>query len=63
MAKFKIDDKVIDTTEFMKGTGIVTRIMQMPNTKSMVYHVRFGIKSGMAWFLEEELKRDNTYDN
>ena len=39
MAKFKIDDKVIDTTEFIKGTGIITDTTTTPNTGSTKYHV------------------------
>ena len=56
MPKYNIDDKVIDTTEFIKGTGIITKVMPMPTTGSIRYHVEFGAENGSGWFREEELK-------
>ena len=59
MATFKIDDRVIDTTEFIKGTGIVTDITTTPNTGSTRYHVDFKDTNESGWFREVELKEDH----
>ena len=56
MPKYNIDDKVIDTTEFIKGTGIITDVTSAPSTGSIRYHVEFGAENGSGWFREEELK-------
>ena len=56
MPKYKIDDKVIDTTEFIKGTGIITYVMSTPTTGSIRYHVDFKDTKESGWFREEELK-------
>ncbi len=56
MTKYKIDDRVIDTTEFIKGNGTITKVMSMPTTGSIKYHVEFGAENGSGWFREEELK-------
>ena len=56
MAKFKIDDKVIDATEFIKGTGIITDTTPTPNTGSTRYHVDFKDTNESGWFREVELK-------
>ena len=56
MPKYKIDDKVIDTTEFIKGTGIITDVMSTPTTGSIRYHVDFKDTKESGWFREEELK-------
>ena len=56
MAKFKIDDKVIDNTEFIKGTGIITDTTTTPNTGSTRYHVDFKDTNESGWFREVELK-------
>ena len=56
MPKYNIDDKVIDTTEFIKGTGTITKIISMPSTGSLRYHVEFGAENGSGWFRGIELK-------
>ena len=56
MPKYNINDKVIDTTEFIKGTGTITEVMSMPSTGSIRYHVEFGAENGSGWFREGELK-------
>ena len=56
MPKYNINEKVIDTTEFIKGTGIITKVISMPTTGSIRYHVEFGAENGSGWFREEELK-------
>ena len=56
MPKYNIDDKVIDTTEFIKGTGTITKIISMPSTGSLRYHVEFGVENGSGWFRGIELK-------
>ena len=56
MPKYNIDEKVIDTTEFIKGIGTITKVMSMPTTGSIKYHVEFGAENGSGWFSEEELK-------
>ena len=56
MPKFKIDDRVIDTTEYIKGTGTITDVTSTPSTGSIRYHVEFGAENGSGWFREEELK-------
>ena len=55
MPKFKIDDKVIDTTEFLTGTGSITEVALSP-TKLTKYHVEFKDTNESGWFLEEELR-------
>ena len=55
MSKFKMDDKVIDTTEFLKGTGTITEVALNP-TRSARYHVDFKATNESGWFREEELK-------
>ena len=55
LAKFKINDKVIDTTEFIKGTGTVTEVALNP-TRSARYHIDFKDTNESGWFREEELK-------
>ena len=56
MPKYKIDDKVIDTTEFIKGTGTITDVTSTPTTGSIRYHVDFKDTKESGWFREEELK-------
>mgnify|MGYP005831468249 FL=1 len=55
LSKFKINDKVIDTTEFIKGTGTVTEVALNP-TRSARYHIDFKDTNESGWFREEELK-------
>ena len=55
MPKYKIDDKVIDTTEFIKGTGTITDVTSTPTTGSIRYHVDFKDTNESGWFREEEL--------
>ena len=55
MPKFKIDDRVIDTTEFLTGTGSITEVALSP-TKLTKYHVEFKDTNESGWFLEEELR-------
>jgi len=55
LAKFKINDKVIDTNEFIKGTGTVTEVALNP-TRSARYHIDFKDTNESGWFREEELK-------
>ena len=55
MPKYKIDDRVIDTTEFIKGTGTITDVMSTPSTGSIRYHVDFKDTKESGWFREEEL--------
>ena len=56
MPKFNIDERVIDTTEFIKGTGTITKVLSMPTTGSIRYHVDFKDTNESGWFREEELK-------
>ena len=56
MPKFKIDDRVIDTTEFIKGTGTITNVTSTPTTGSIRYHVDFKDTKESGWFREEELQ-------
>ena len=56
MPKYNINDRVIDTTEFIKGTGTITKVMSMPTTGSIRYHVDFKDTNESGWFREEELK-------
>ena len=56
MPKYNIDDKVIDTTKFIKGTGTITDVMSTPSTGSIRYHVDFKDTKESGWFREEELK-------
>ena len=56
MPKYNINDRVIDTTKYIKGTGIITDVMSTPTTGSIRYHVEFGVENGSGWFREEELK-------
>ena len=61
MPKYKIDDKVIDTTEVIKGTGTITDVKIMPTTNSVRYHLEFKDTNESGWFREEELKaKENT---
>ena len=55
MTKYKIDDKVIDTTEYIKGTGTITDVTSTPTTGSIRYHVDFKDTNESGWFREEEL--------
>ena len=55
MPKYKIDDKVIDTTKFIKGTGTITDVTSTPTTGSIRYHVDFKDTKESGWFREEEL--------
>ena len=55
LAKSKINDKVIDTNEFIKGTGTVTEVALNP-TRSARYHIDFKDTNESGWFREEELK-------
>ena len=55
MPKYKIDDRVIDTTEFIKGTGTITDVTSTPTTGSIRYHVDFKDTNESGWFREEEL--------
>ena len=55
MPKYKIDDKVMDTTEFIKGTGTITEIALSP-TRPTRYHVDFKDTNESGWFREEEIK-------
>ena len=55
MSKFKIDDKVIDNTEFIKGVGTVTEVALNP-TRPAKYHIDFKDTNESGWFREEELK-------
>jgi|TARA_Y100000296_G_scaffold72433_1_gene88790 hypothetical protein len=55
LAKFKMDDKVIDTTEFIKGVGTITEVALNP-TRSARYHIDFKDTNESGWFREEELK-------
>ena len=55
LSKFKMDDRVIDTTEFLKGTGTITEVALNP-TRSARYHVEFKDTNESGWFREEELK-------
>ena len=50
-----MDDKVIDTTEFIKGVGTVTEVALNP-TRSARYHIDFKDTNESGWFREEELK-------
>ena len=56
MPKYNINEKVIDTTEFIKGTGTITDVMSTPSTGSIRYHVDFKDTKESGWFREEELK-------
>ena len=56
MPKYKIDDRVIVTTEFIKGTGTITEVTSTPTTGSIRYHVDFKDTNESGWFREEELK-------
>ena len=56
MPKFKIDDRVIDTTEYIKGTGTITDVTSTESTGLIKYWVDFGETNGAGWFREEELK-------
>ena len=56
MPKYNINNKVIDTTEFIKGTGTITDVMSTPSTDSIRYHVNFKDTQESGWFREEELK-------
>ena len=56
MPKFKIDEKVIDTTEYIKGIGTITDGTSTPSTGSIRYHVDFKDTNESGWFREEELK-------
>jgi len=63
MPKYNINDKVIDTTEFIKGTGTITEscfrvtgVTSTPTTGSIRYHVDFKDTNESGWFREEELK-------
>ena len=56
MPKYNINNKVIDTTEYIKGTGTITDVMSTPNTGSIRYHVDFKDTKESGWFREEELK-------
>ena len=56
MPKYKIDDKVIDTTKFIKGTGTITDVMSTPSTGSIRYHVDFKDTKESGWFREEDLQ-------
>ena len=61
MPKYKIDDKVIDTTEFIKGIGIITEVTSTSSTGSIRYYVDFKDTNESGWFREEELKaQENT---
>ena len=55
MSKFKIDDKVLDNTEFIKCVGTVTEVALNP-TRSAKYHIDFKDTNESGWFREEELK-------
>ena len=55
LSKFKMDDKVIDTTEFIKGVGTITEVSLNP-TRSARYHIDFKDTNESGWFCEEELK-------
>ena len=55
LSKFKMDDRVIDTTEFLKGTGTIIEVALNP-TRSARYHVDFKDTNESGWFREEELK-------
>ena len=55
MPKYNINDKVIDTTEFIKGTGTITEVSLNP-TRSARYHIDFKDTNESGWFREEELK-------
>ena len=54
--KYNIDNKVIDTTENIKGTGTITAVKIMTTTKNVRYHVDFKDTNESGWFREEELK-------
>ena len=56
MPKYNINEKVIDTTEFIKGTGTITDVTSTPTTGSIRYHVDFKDTKESGWFREEELK-------
>jgi hypothetical protein len=56
MPKYNINDKVIDTTKFIKGTGTITDVMSTSSTGSIRYHVDFKDTNESGWFREEELK-------
>ena len=56
MPKYNINEKVIDTTEFIKGTGTITEVTSTPPTGSIRYHVDFKDTNESGWFREEELK-------
>ena len=55
MPKYNINEKVIDTTEFIKGTGTITEVSLNP-TRSARYHIDFKDTNESGWFREEELK-------
>ncbi len=55
LSKFKMDDKVKDTTEFIKSVGTVTEVSLSP-TRSARYHIDFKDTNESGWFREEELK-------
>ena len=56
MPKYNINEKVIDTTEFIKGTGTITDVTSTQTTGSIRYHVDFKDTNESGWFREEELK-------
>ena len=56
MPKYKIDDKVIDTTEFIKGIGTITDVTSTSSTGLIRYHLEFKDTNESGWFREEELK-------
>ena len=61
MPKYKIDDKVIDTTEFIKGIGTITEVTSTSSTGLIRYHLEFKDTNESGWFREEELKaKENT---
>ena len=61
MPKYKIDDKVIDTTEFIKGIGTITDVTSTSSTGLIRYHLEFKDTNESGWFREEELKaQENT---
>ena len=56
MPKYNIDDKVIDTTEFIKGIGTITDVTSTSSTGLIRYHLEFKDTNESGWFREEELK-------
>ena len=56
MPKYNIYDKVIDTTEFIKGIGTITDVTSTSSTGLIRYHLEFKDTNESGWFREEELK-------